>query len=417
MDTADTHPESGVPPTVATPLPDAILAAVTDGLGEGPAEPKRVIVLGAGIAGLAAAHALVRAGHQPIVLEAQGRIGGRVRTVRDFAPGLYAEAGAEVIPLTHELTLRYCERLGLRLRPIVGSAARYRDGHIVPPAEAEPDDRAEPWNRRMADLVGRPREIVGGFDRLPEALFARVCRHVRMGAEVFAIEQDTETVAVHFRTRTGRFTVHGDHAVCTLPLPALARVDITPTPSPGKLAALRQPRYRAATKVLLQTRHRFWEHPKYDIVGGSTDTDLPIGRICYPSHPDPASPRGVLLGSYTWGEAAQTWGEYDLDTRVERAIDALARVHPEIVEEFEVGASHAWGADRHAGGAFADFAPGQFERLYPDLITPQGRLHFAGEHCSVHHGWVQGALESALRAAGEIHTAPVAAAARAGRSG
>ena len=82
-------------------------------------EPKRVIIIGAGIAGLVAAYELERAGHEPVVLEANQRVGGRVYTLRGFAPGLYGEAGAMRIPRVHDLTLGYCERFGLELRPFV----------------------------------------------------------------------------------------------------------------------------------------------------------------------------------------------------------------------------------------------------------------------------------------------------------
>jgi monoamine oxidase len=57
---------------------------------------KRVIVIGAGIAGLSCAYELVRLGHEVTVLEATGRAGGHVRTAHDpFADGLYADLGAE----------------------------------------------------------------------------------------------------------------------------------------------------------------------------------------------------------------------------------------------------------------------------------------------------------------------------------
>src|SRR5215470_19286147 len=57
---------------------------------------KRVIVMGAGIAGLSCAYELLRRGHDLIVLEASGRAGGHVRTFHDpFADGLYADMGAE----------------------------------------------------------------------------------------------------------------------------------------------------------------------------------------------------------------------------------------------------------------------------------------------------------------------------------
>ena len=77
--------------------------------------PKRVIVVGAGMAGLVAALELQAAGHEPIVLEAQSRVGGRILTLREpFSDGLYAEAGAMRIPRSHSLTMAYVERFGLR---------------------------------------------------------------------------------------------------------------------------------------------------------------------------------------------------------------------------------------------------------------------------------------------------------------
>jgi monoamine oxidase len=75
-------------------------------------------------------------------------------------------------------------------------------------------------------------------------------------------------------------------------------------------------------------------------------------------------------------------------------------------EEFEVGASHAWYSDRWARGAFALFAPEQQTELQGDIVRPEGRVHFAGEHCSLCHAWIQGAQESGIRAALEVHTAP-----------
>ena len=78
-------------------------------------KPKKVIIVGAGLAGLAAGYELKRAGHTPIILEAQQRVGGRVYTLRDpFTEGLYAEVGAMRIPRAHALTMEYVEKFGLK---------------------------------------------------------------------------------------------------------------------------------------------------------------------------------------------------------------------------------------------------------------------------------------------------------------
>ncbi|MFM8424958.1 MAG: FAD-dependent oxidoreductase, partial [Chloroflexota bacterium] len=52
---------------------------------------RSVIVIGAGMAGLSAAHELTKAGWNVTVLEARSRVGGRVHTVRNFSNGLVAE--------------------------------------------------------------------------------------------------------------------------------------------------------------------------------------------------------------------------------------------------------------------------------------------------------------------------------------
>lgn len=81
-----------------------------------PSTQRAVIVIGAGLAGLATARALVDAGREVIVLEAQARPGGRILTLRaPFDDGLYVEAGATHVIGDPDL-LALCERLRL---PIV----------------------------------------------------------------------------------------------------------------------------------------------------------------------------------------------------------------------------------------------------------------------------------------------------------
>jgi len=111
-----------------------------------------VIVIGAGLAGLAAAYELMQAGHDVTVLEAQMRPGGRVQTMRaPFADGLYAEAGAARIPDNHHWTLRYVRLFGLELVPFYPSTLRFVrhiKGHR---AEVEPGQEIDPALLKLTD--------------------------------------------------------------------------------------------------------------------------------------------------------------------------------------------------------------------------------------------------------------------------
>jgi monoamine oxidase len=101
----------------------------------------RVVVLGAGLAGLGAAYNLVKRGYEVTVLEAQDRPGGRVQTARDdFRNGGHAELGAVRIFDTHEHTLKYVDEFGLELAPYdTGTRAFFMRGkRFLPPPAGEP---------------------------------------------------------------------------------------------------------------------------------------------------------------------------------------------------------------------------------------------------------------------------------------
>lgn len=73
----------------------------------------RVVVIGAGFSGLAAAYELSQAGYEVTVVEARNRVGGRVISFSDLVPGKNVEGGGELIGTNHPAWVSYAERFKL----------------------------------------------------------------------------------------------------------------------------------------------------------------------------------------------------------------------------------------------------------------------------------------------------------------
>jgi monoamine oxidase len=96
------------------------------------------------------------------------------------------------------------------------------------------------------------------------------------------------------------------------------------------------------------------------------------------------------------------------DKRLEFVSREMEKVHPGLVENLEGAVSKVWPADPWAGGATSLHAPGQLTTICVGIERPEGRVHFAGEHTSRWPGWMQGALQSGLRAAKEVQEPNIA---------
>jgi monoamine oxidase len=243
-------------------------------------------------------------------------------------------------------------------------------------------------------------EIVGGSDLIPKAFLPGLEDCIEFGARVIGIDASNggKGIRIHVHERE---PVEGENVIVTLPFSSLRFVHMEPNLSHPKTKAIRELHYDAATKVLLEFNRRFWEEDD-DIYGGGTVTDLPNRFIYYP-HPGPKD-GGVVLASYTWAEDAQRWDSLLPATRYEYALHGLKRIHGDRIEEhFVGGATQSWADDPFALGEAAIFAPGQLSLLQACISEPEGNLHFAGEHTSIKHAWIEGAIESGIRTALEVN--------------
>jgi monoamine oxidase len=240
-------------------------------------------------------------------------------------------------------------------------------------------------------------KIAGGMDRLPEAMARELDGRIRYGVEVLGIRRDGETVRVRTRTPTGERTIEADRAICTLPFPVLRRIPIEPTLPDPQRTAVAELGYDAVTRVYLQTSDRFWRDAG---LTGFAMTDAPT-ELWDASDGQPGR-RGVLM-SYLRGDPARAMAALAPGTAAERTAEHVEAVMPGARDRREAHARWAWSEEPFARAAYAEWTPGTLGRLYPQLATPAGRLHFAGEHVSPWPGWIQGALHSGLRAAREVN--------------
>jgi len=137
---------------------------------------KRTAILGAGLAGLAAAWELTRTGHDVIILEAQLHPGGRVHTIREgLSDDLYAEAGAGRIPSTHDITLEWVKYFGLELEPFrpkgMAEVALLKGKRVKIPAD-------NPMDMSLVPLDLTPEERTIGLKDLQEHYCGEAARQI-----------------------------------------------------------------------------------------------------------------------------------------------------------------------------------------------------------------------------------------------
>jgi monoamine oxidase len=389
----------------------------------------KVAVVGAGLAGLAAADALRSRGMEVVVLEARERVGGRVWSV-PFAGGV-AERGAEFVFPTDELLRATAERLGLRL---VRKGTHYGDreprgGEPVAPAELDaavarlgaaprkgtvrealdslglPAGVAEAILARVEVSSGYPGDdldasvlaetgagfgrfdtfgIEGGNSRLAEALAAPLGKDLRLGTPVAEVAWGDGPI----RLRSAALELEADRVVIATPATIDIRFD-PPLPE-AKARALEGVRYGQAAKLhvglpvrvepsaVLAVPDRFWSYTQ-------------LGADGQPA-PFAASFAGTpgALDRLRVEEGPESW------------LAALAALRPELQLDTEEVQLSTWKDDPWTRGAYS--ARSRSSPLdTAELARPVGPLAFAGEHTAGEwHGLMEGALRSGVRAAEDV---------------
>jgi monoamine oxidase len=389
----------------------------------------RVIVVGAGFAGLASADALASAGVEVEVLEARDRVGGRVWSVP--FDGAVVERGAEFI-LPHDRNVKaVAERLGLGLvqkgtlygnrEPRLGDrvisaaevtaavariASRPHSGSVADALRAGDLDAdvAEAIQARLeiscaygaddldASVLSEGAgafgdfdtfSVEGGNDRIAQELARRLGDAVRLSSPVSQVAWRDGDVRV---VVGGAEPIVADAAVIAVPASVLGSISFDPPLPLGKTAV----RYGQAAKLFVALRtpappsqvlsidQRFWCWTQL----GDDGRPLPfVGAFA--GSPGALESLGVDAGPELW-------------------LVSLARLRPDLELDLDRVLLSTWADDPWVRGAYS--AGSVAAPMDADaLARPVGPLFFAGEHTAGGwHGLMEGALRSGTRAAGEV---------------
>ncbi|MGZ5296933.1 MAG: flavin monoamine oxidase family protein [Actinomycetota bacterium] len=403
---------------------------------------RRVVVVGAGLAGLAAARILTDAGCDVTVLEARERVGGRIWSVR-LDNGEIAEMGAElVMPGDAELRA-WTDRSGI---PLVEAGVDYlrreargprassledQDAFLVAAdaalASIPPDESAgltlgtfldaldAPGAGRDAvrmrlqgtnatDLgqvalraVGGPhafaapgatyRRMARGNQALPEAIAASL-PDVRLGHRVRSVLHDRAGVAVRVE---GDVEVTGSAAIVALPARVAAGLRFDPF-LPDEIAiALHELPMGVASKLAVP------------VDGASTPRAVQSAELpfwCWVANGGDGAVRRCL--------AAFAGSELAHDTLAIAAgdpgpwLERLSALNPDLTP-CGTPVLKSWALDPLTMGAYVAWDNRSWDRMEQFQRTV-GRLAFAGEHTAgpQHHGTMEGALRSGVRAATQL---------------
>lgn len=415
---------------------------------------RSAVVVGAGAAGLGAARSLTRAGLRVTLVDARGRIGGRVHTDYSFAPAP-VELGAELIHGEQTVTVALAREAGQAITPVDrynglrwASAGAALPLHELPPALAATiralraayaalPAAALDADRSLADEL-RARGFDAAALAIADVLLAQTCcasieslsaadlaRELRLdragprefrplagyapllrwmagatplllSASVSQIRREQGGVTVV----AGRRPLHADACVVAVPVSVLAAGDIVFDPPLGaaRRDAIAAFRTEAATKLFFRFDRPRWDRELVYMAHAGL-----FSRWWTPAHHAPELP---LLCCYVTAERAHAVDALDERALRQAALSELATLlgAPGIDAGCEALLRASWASDPLARGGYAHLPPGAADARLA-LAAPEGdTLFFAGE-ATAHDSnpqTVHGAIESGMRAAAEL---------------
>ena len=349
-------------------------------------------------------------------------------SVRSF---LQSTQGAvmELLDADHQLTDDEAEKL----RKLIPWPEEAMKAHSVYTYADDLDQSLTQYLRdQLAEWLSNDmHQIEGGIAMLPEAFIKQrklpnwksfainLEEKIMFGVTVDEIEYsatdhnnfNTQTVIIkgHLINSSQTFKVHGDAVIITAQLPTIrhikfvAKKDTTPPEQLSNfLKALDDIWPEPGTKIMIQCKDRFWEAE--GIKGGFSNTTLPFGQVRYPTYVRNSPSKKGILVCYTYKHEAYSFGVIDSCMAVREVVRQIAEIHPQIEEKFEVGAVQAWTNEAFGAGMYVVFKPHQYLTVRELIMYPCLNMFFAGDGISFTTGWIQGALQSGLRAAYQFYS-------------
>jgi len=420
----------------------------------------KVIIIGAGFAGLAAAYKLHQRKIDFVVLEARNRIGGRVfsHTI-DAEEKLVVELGGEWVGDSHIRMKELCEEFKLTLFDnYMNSRLIYKGEYFDKgqwgftkewdkkfeqmKAEYKKFGENKEWAKKL-DKIDFWRHLVNngcaGKDlELKELMdstdFGESLRHVSayaaiaeyadsnntnemdkkikggndrlahafkdaIGKDKIKLEHKVQKIEQHAKVKvtcSNGEVFDGDFIICTIPTFSAKQINWQPALPPETKLAMNELQYARINKNAMLYSERFWKDESFDLV-----TDQP-GHYFYHATKDQPSKKGVLI-SYAIGDKAPVIKAQTDSWKADMINMSLKPGFGDTKQFLEKQEDYYWGDDEYSKGAYAMYGVGQWFTVFPQLQKSFLRTHFAGEHLSdAWQGFMEGAIETGEAAAALI---------------